>query len=100
MFAAPLGSLVYLRPSLKEPEQCYCICAFVQRISNYTFKASNQRQQKCWAPNVEKKENALRPECSHLADPNRPYLTQKIVFIMPTTGSQVRCHASLNVIDT
>lgn len=99
MFAAPLGSLVCSRPSPKELEQCYCVRAFVGRISNYTFKASNQRQQRCWAK-CRKKKNALGPECSHLADPYHPYLDQKIVFTMPTTGGQLRCQASLNFVGT
>lgn len=45
-------------------------------------------------------ENALGPECSHLDDPNHTHLNQKIVFIMPTAGGQVRCQTSLNLVGT
>lgn len=47
-----------------------------------------------------KKENALGPECCHLADPYHLYLDQKIMFIMPTARGQVRCQASLNFVVT
>lgn len=47
-----------------------------------------------------KEENALGPECSHLADPIHPYLDEKIVFTMPTAGAQVRCQVNLNFVGT